>query len=134
MLERNKKKIYFCKRNLVNDIETFDPPVTIQVNPITLSFAWSAEMIGAIEAGKLIFALDASVYKQLFSIGDRFYVDNIYKVTEFFPYGVEPFGYYKADPEDIIDFDGSAQDADYVLTGISSTPNVVAITLTRLAT
>lgn len=133
MLERNKKKIYFCKRNLVNDIETFDPPVTIEVNPITLSFAWNADMIGAIESGKLIFALDSSVYKLLFTLGDRFYVDTMYKVTEFFPYGVEPFGFYQTEPDEIIDFDGSAQDADYVLTGISSTPNVVALTLTRLA-
>jgi len=33
----------------------------------------------------------------------------------------------------VIEFDGSADTADYVLEAIAKTPNVITITLTRLA-
>jgi hypothetical protein len=33
----------------------------------------------------------------------------------------------------VIEFDGSADNADYVLEAITKTPNVITVTLTRLA-
>lgn len=110
MLKINKQTIYCCKRYVTDDIELFEEPVEIKANPITLSSTWDTELIGLIETGKLVFALDRYRYDGFFTIGDRFYVDRI--PTE---------------------YDGSAQDANYVLNGIMPTPNVISIVLKKMA-
>ena len=110
MLKINQETVYFCKKYTTNGIELFNMPVSIDVTPITLSSDYSAETIGFIESGKLVFAVDRDEYEDYFSLGDRFYVYKTYT-----------------------DFDGSAQDADYVLSGINKTPTLLSIVLTRLA-
>ena len=110
MLKLNKQNIYWCKKYVDNNMALFEEPILIKANPVTLSSAWGAELIGLVETGKLVFALDRYRYDGFFTVGDKFYVYTTYT-----------------------DFDGSAQDADYVLNGISLTPNVVGIVLNRLA-
>lgn len=111
MLEINQKKILHSKRILTDTgIEYFDTPVTLMVNPVVISSDWTPDLVGMVEKGTRIFSVDAFVYKNYFTIGDRFYVD--VPLTE---------------------FNGSAEEADYVLQGIATSPNVVTITLQRLA-
>jgi hypothetical protein len=134
MQERNKRKILYCKQRIhTNGATYYDPPVGLDVNVVPVSSLWNSSLMGVTQQGKYIFSVDASLYANLFSIGDRFYVDNQTEVTEYFPYGTEPWGFYRVPDDDVIEFDGSADTADYVLEAIARTPNVITITLTRLA-
>ena len=134
MQESNKRKILYCKQRIHDNGATYyDPPVRLDVNVVPVSSLWNSSLMGVAQQGKYIFSVDASLYANLFSIGDRFYVDNQTEVTEYFPYGIEPWGFYAVPEEEVIEFDGSADNADYVLEAITKTPNVITVTLTRLA-
>lgn len=114
MQERNKRKILYCKQRIhTNGATYYDPPAVLDVNVVPVSSLWNSSLMGVTQQGKYIFSVDASLYANLFSIGDRFYVDN--------------------QTDDVIEFDGSADTADYVLEAIARTPNVITITLTLLA-
>jgi hypothetical protein len=113
MQERNKRKILYCKKRIhTNGATYYDPPVRLDVNVVPVSSSWNSSLMGVTQQGKYVFSVDASLYDNLFSIGDRFYVDN---------------------QTEVIEFDGSADNADYVLESIAKTPNVITMTLTRLA-
>lgn len=111
MLKLNERKIYYAKRMLTNDIELFLEPIEMCVNPVTMSHSWTIDRIGAIESGKQVFSLPLKEGEGI-AIGDRVYVDVV---------------------PDFDNYDGSAQDADYVVVGLEKTPNVLSVVVKRLA-
>lgn len=111
VLERNTRKIHYCKHRIhTNGAVYFDAPLEMDANIVPSNAYWTPSLMGLAEHNKMIFSLEKTDETDVFDIGDRFYVD----VTV---------------PEE---FDGTADDADYVLEAFGATPNVLTITLTRL--
>lgn len=141
-MQRNKNPIYIAKRLVTEDgIEVFSPPVLAYANPMPMSADYQQALMGMVESGTMSFVVDKRDNMDV-ALGDRIYVVYEYDKEIFHPYiyddtygslglygisYVEPYGFIT-----VKEFDGTAQDADYRIVGISSTPNVMRVVLERM--
>ena len=113
MLEKNKKRIYHSKKVVhPNGAEFFQVPVSVLANVVPITAVMYTSLLGLAEHGRRVFSVDTKEYGGVFSNGDRFYVDT--------------------SPPPVEEYQGDAHGADYVITGIAATINVITITLDRM--
>ena len=104
MQESNKRKILYCKQRIhTNGATYYDPPVRLDVNVVPVSSLWNSSLMGVTQQGKYIFSVDASLY----AICSPLVIDSTLiirpRLPEYFPYGIEPWGFYAVPEDEVID-------------------------------